>query len=612
MSTPLMPSTTPTSPMRGPYWLGALGALALGLVLGAIDVGGHVDPSEWVHDPVLATRGFVRFIMAYGLLSLVCSTVLRWRALVSIAIATCTVLQCLAAYYHVSPQVRMVPGLLVLVSSAVAGAIAARAGLALVGRETPRRGLVAAVLGLTALVSSLAWLMRIESAPVLGAIPLPTTQVERQRPPASGPNVVLLTLDTLRADRLGVYGYTRVTTPNFDALARGGVVFTRAVSQAPLTPPSHASIFTGVYPTLHGIRAFSGHDHLREGRTTLAEVLRSAGYATGAIVAAAPLAPGTGLERGFDSYEFALPPDNYPFVGCRGALIAKVLKRLQLVPDRSAYWNGETQTNRALKWIRTRGSQPFFLWVHYFDAHDPYAPPRRHRRLAAHPGASLTEMLDRSYLYDSEVAYLDEQVGRLIDDLRQRGVLDDTIVVAISDHGEGLGEHNFVGHGYRLFQEQIRPVFLMRYPRQIPPDRTVTAQVRSIDLMPTLLDLLQIAPPPGMQGTSLLGTIAAPERHAAIALSETFFAPRQRLVAASDGRYKLIASLDIPGDQLFDLDEDPAETRNLVSSRPEVVARLRTAVDAYLKDDTDRSTDDGSRPVDPAIRERLRVLGYAN
>lgn len=590
----------------------AAGAVVLGMLLGALDAGRHVNLAECAADPRLALRALMRVILAYTLLLIAASVVLRWRTLVSLSVGGFTLLQALAWYYQTNPDVQPGPALIVLATSAIAAAAAVYVVSVLLGRQAPRWRVVVAASSFIAVASAAAWFYP-ENRAAAVAISEPSrspTAANTAAVPQSA-NVLLLTFDTLRPDHLGAYGYERVRTPHLDALAAEGGVFTRAISQAPLTPASHASIFTGLYPTRHTVRGFAEYNRLPPGPSTLAEILHRAGYVTGAIVAAAPLAPGTGLDRGFDSYDFALPPNRYPFFGFRDSLLAKVLKRAQLVPDRWAYRNAKEQTDRALDWLERHQTEPFFLWVHYFDAHDPYAPPLHYLLTAAHPGASPADMLRRSYLYDSEVAYLDEHVGRLVDYLRQRGRLDNVIVAGISDHGEGLGEHNYVGHSHRLFDEQIRCAFFIRYPARIQPGSRVTSQVRSTDVMPTLLDLLRLNVPDGLQGSSLLPLLAAaePQPHR-LSFSETFNDPKRRLVSASDGRYKLIVSLDGEEPWLSDLQDDPLETRNYAARQQQVTAELRQALNEYIAEGAVTKNSGGA--LDPAVRERLRALGYVN
>jgi len=288
-----------------------------------------------------------------------------------------------------------------------------------------------------------------------------------------------------------------------------------------------------------------------------------------------------------------------------------VLKRLQIVPDRTFYRDAQEQTDRALAWFDAHRGGPFFLWLHYFDVHDPYAPPFRHLHPASHPETSVVELLTRSYQYDSELAFLDEQIGRLVDGLHERDALKKTIIVGISDHGEGLGEHNYFGHSDRLFNEQLHAVFFLRAPGRNLAGRRIAEQVRGIDLMPTLLDLLALPTPDGTQGTSLLPLIAGTELPAPLlALSESFIRPSRRLMSASDGRYKLIVSLDRGNEWLFNVVADPAETKNVVNDLPQIATTLRNAIETYVAE-APSQLEEGV-VLDPAVREQLRALGYMN
>ena len=586
--------------------------LVLGLILGALDSGLHVDVREWLAHPLPAVRGLTGVMGVYALALLLLSSVFRWPTLRNLTVVGFTLVQGLGWYYHQHPQMRLAQALGVLALSVLAAAGTARIFSWLLGGEVPRGRIGAPCMILIGIVGCAQCLGTVTQHAVDRVqTPITPATPESVRSRSGLPSVLVLTFDTLRPDHLGAYGYFRATTPNLDALSAEGVLFEHAQVQAPLTPVSHASIFTSRYPARHGIRGFSRYAEVLRARPTLAELLRESGYRTGAIVAAGPLAPGSGLETGFDTYDFTLAPDHYPFYGSRDTLLAKVLMRLQLVRDRWAYRGAREQTDRALMWLDSRDQRPFFLWVHYFDAHDPYAPPRRYLRLAAHPGASPLDRLRRSYLYDSEVMYLDHEVGRLVEGVRARGLLADTVIVGISDHGEGLGEHDYVGHSYRLFDEQLRGVFFLRFPALIPPGRRVVSQVRSVDVMPTLLDLLQLPVPQGAQGASLLPFIrGSHSERDLLSISETLEDPRGRLVSASDGRYKLIVSLNGRGEWLFDLKQDPLERREISSGHSDVVARLRKELIGYLREGTE--VRNGDVPLDPAVRLNLRSLGYLN
>jgi arylsulfatase A-like enzyme len=233
-------------------------------------------------------------------------------------------------------------------------------------------------------------------------------------------NLVLVTIDTLRADRLGCYGYTKIETPNLDALAARGVLFENAVASAPLTPPSHASMFTGQYPYLHGVRNTGGFV-LQSSSTTLAEILQEQGWDTAAFVGASVLKKLFGFHQGFTVYDDQMPrPD--------------ASRQSREYPERPA---GEV-VNRALRWLEAQSGKPFFLWVHVFDPHLPYEPPGEFRqKYSGRP-------------YDGEVAYVDHELGRLFEAVRKKAPAEATLWAVLSDHGESLGEHGEFTHGIFL------------------------------------------------------------------------------------------------------------------------------------------------------------------
>ncbi len=284
-------------------------------------------------------------------------------------------------------------------------------------------------------------------------------------------NLVVVTLDTTRADRLGAYGARLVTTPNFDWLARTGVVFDQAMTSAPLTLPSHCSLFTGLLPPRHGVRENAGFE-LGPARAVLAEVLRGRGYRTGAFVASYVLRRQTGLARGFDVYADT------------SAVEARTGKRTLRLP-------ADVVTAEALEWL-DHGRAPFFAWLHFYDAHAPYQPPEPYR--CAYPGRP----------YDASVAFMDAQVGRLIDWLRRRALLDRTVVVVVADHGESLGEHGEFTHARRLYESVLHVPFILRAPLAGLAGLRVRPVVRTVDMLPTVLALLHAPPPAGIDGVSLL------------------------------------------------------------------------------------------------------------
>ena len=446
--------------------------------------------------------------------------------------------------------------------------------------------------------------------------PEPWPQTPEAVPGRQGkPNVLLITLDTVRPDHLGAYHYNKILTPNLDKLAAEGVLFLRGISQAPVTPVSHASILTGVYPPKHRLRNFEHNNQLSTKNPLLSEILRKNGYFTGAIIASTTLDPLFGLDRGFDVYNYVASSETYLFSGLGRSLLPTVMQLLGVVKDRTAYRSGIEQTNDALLWLDKYKDVPFFLWLHYFDAHDPYFPSTVSRKSKRHPGRNSKELSGRGFDYDCEIIGLDDQIGHLTDRLREDKILDDTIIAVISDHGEGLGEHNYIGHTKRIYEEQLRLVLFLRYPERIRAGQIVSAQVRSIDLAPTILDLLGIQIPQDLDGLSLLPLMnSGGNSKNRVAFSETFAPDEQalHLVAVNDGRYKLIRSLG-GSNWLYDIEKDPGEHRNIAKERPAEVTRLGALLDIYLsKGEQAKDGDTGSVMLDEEIREKLQALGYIN
>jgi arylsulfatase A-like enzyme/Tfp pilus assembly protein PilF len=395
--------------------------------------------------------------------------------------------------------------------------------------------------------------------------------------PARGlDRVLLVTVDTLRADALGCYGSQRVATPHVDSLAARGVRFEEVVAPAPLTLPSHASLLTALDPPGHGLRDNSGFV-LPPAANTLAEVLASKGWDNGAFVAALPLDSRFGLDQGFAVYD-----DAFEQADAGPADTA--------TPQRS----GRAVTDAALAWLRERGGRPWFAWVHYFDPHFPYQPPPHLReRYAATP-------------YAGEVAAVDEQVGRLLAFLEQSGQKERTLVVLTADHGESLGEHRELSHGIFAYESTLRiPLLFAPFP-----PRTVRGRVRLVDVAPTILDLLGLGFPTDVDGRSLRARLAGapapaeppPAYFEALAMYLNLgWAP---LRGYYSGRHKYV---DLPEPELYDLAADPAEARNLCAAGAEP---CRTWAQRFLAHAGPFRPPAPSEPVDAETRAQLAALGY--
>jgi choline-sulfatase len=392
---------------------------------------------------------------------------------------------------------------------------------------------------------------------------------------ASRPNLLLVTLDTTRADHLGAWGDTEARTPNLDALARRGLRFVRCDTAAPVTLPSHATILTGLYPPRHGVRD-NGTFRLDAGVETVAERLAAAGYQTAAVVSAVVLARRHGLDQGFGSYD-----DDLGSGYTQGTEVA----------ERTA----DATTDVALARLAAL-RPPFFLWVHYYDPHEEYRPPTRFTGIGSGPHR----------LYDGEIAFVDEQLGRLLAKLP-----DPTVVVVVGDHGEMLGEHGEASHGL-LLNAGVRRVPLILAGPGVPAGTTSECLVRTADVAPTLERLAGVDPPAGLDGESLL-PVPAGSSCQRISYTESFlpfFAYRwYPLRSLSDGR---VFYLQAPHPALYRLDTDPGEDRDLAAGSPELVALWRGRLQRELAraGESLEPRLEAGEPLDPEQARQLASLGY--
>jgi arylsulfatase A-like enzyme len=416
--------------------------------------------------------------------------------------------------------------------------------------------------------------------------------------PHPDPNLLLITVDTLRADHLGCYGYRRKTSPRIDALARQGARFETAITAAPVTLTSHASILTSTYPTAHGL--LGNQRYLIDGErlTTLAEILQPRGWRTGAFVSASILSHRFGLADGFDIYE-----DSF-----------------DLEADRAERRGAET-VDLALAWLRRAKGGPFFLWLHLFDPHGVYDPPEPYRSMFLPQRAKPAERPPKRALYDGEIRYADTQIGRVLDQLDASGMAPRTLVVLTSDHGQGLGQHGIAGHIRSLYDEVARVPLIVRLPGKVPAGRVVQRQVRTIDILPTALELIGLAPPDGIHGRSLVPLLegrdrAEPEEGAY--MQTWVYALEQRIRGGETGlyhprglrtsRWKLIDDRIRGKSQLYDLRSDPRELRDLADSEPQVVSELEERLARF----GGAAESLAPEPMTESERAKLRALGYVN
>ncbi len=408
-------------------------------------------------------------------------------------------------------------------------------------------------------------------------------------------NVLLVTFDTTRADHLGCYGNARIHTPTVDGLAAQGVLFEHAYSPIPITLPSHSSLMTGKVPFAHGVRD-NGLFRLGEEQTTLAEVLRAAGYRTAAAVGAFPLLGEMGIDQGFELYDDHLTTAYEDLYGER--VFPK--ERLFFDERRAARVN-----EAVLPWLEEHHAEPFFLWVHYFDPHLPHEPPEPFDQLYAHE------------LYDGEIAYADESLGTLLGHLRRLGAYDDTLVVFASDHGEGRGEHQESTHSMLVYDSTLHVPLILKPPAALAgvrPGQRVTTRVGTVDVLPTVLDLLGVAALEDLQGRSLRplledappGEEASRRRLYAETLSPRLSRGWGEQRALLLGDYKYIHG---PRRELYDLAGDPREIDNLVDLRPDLARGMQRELADYLAEHQVADLD-GSVDVDAETARRLQALGY--
>jgi tetratricopeptide (TPR) repeat protein len=390
-----------------------------------------------------------------------------------------------------------------------------------------------------------------------------------------GTPIILISVDTLRSDRLPAYGYGGVETPAIDRLRRDGILFERAYTHVPLTLPSHVSLLTGLLPPTHGVRDNLGYTVNTAKGPLLQQTLKAAGYTTGAGVSAFVLRRATGLDAGFDFYEDGI--ELRPDPGSPGI--------------QSVQRPGGKTLDVVRPWLRTVVDQPFFLFFHIFEPHTPYEPPAEYA--ARYESA-----------YDGEVAAADAVVGDLLDELRRLGVYDEALIVFLSDHGEGLGDHGEDEHGVFLYRSTLQVPLILKLPEEERAGDSVGDPVQLIDVYPTLVSALDLPLGDHLQGTPLLAP-QRPEPSDKPIYAETLY-PRLHfgwsdLAALIVGRYHFI---DAPEPELYDLLQDPDEVDNLLGSEPELEAELQTALRAY-----DRQLE-APAATDPEIRRRLQALGY--
>ena len=477
-------------------------------------------------------------------------------------------------------------------------------------------------------------------------------QVKQQRP-----NILMIVMDSVRAANVSCYGYARPTTPSLDALAAAGTRFDQAVSTGCWTLPVHASLFTGLYQSAHGVHISS--DALAPDVPTLAEILRDEGYATGCLSNNPYISPATGLARGFDLAEELWRGTHRRIRRSRLSRLARWLDarggwarplsgglaQLRTWRSRLRRWRNERDGGAALTNSRAQGwieqqraaGKPFFLFINYMECHEPYQPPSPFRQKflprncsrwhvaavsqqkrvdAESNGKSSHDELEiLRGLYDGAVNYLDSKIGELTSFLKARGLLDDTAVIVTSDHGDSLGEHGQIGHRLELYEPLVRVPLVIRYPGRLAAGVTHTDPVELRDLFPTALELAgadchEPADDTGYRAVSLLHpqsaddrpwTFAenkAPQSHGGV-VARMIRSRRQKLIWRSDGRH-----------ELYDLERDPGEVQNMIEQEPELACDLEGELQRWQDALTGEAVGAGVAEYGEHVLSRLRDLGY--
>ncbi len=425
------------------------------------------------------------------------------------------------------------------------------------------------------------------------------------------PNILLISLDTVRADHLGCYGYDRHTTPALDALSKQGVLFKKHIASSSWTLPSHATLFTGLYPPTHRAETL---DHMMAPKLpTMAQLIDSLGYKTAAFVSSGYLGPAFGLHRGFNRFYS----------------LKDVLNK-----------GTETITDKGLEWLKEVGvkeketSKPFFLFLHYLDAHTPYDPPEPFRDFyydenwktegnAGDESVAYAELKEKTpqfkikranrmkAFYDGEIARIDRGVEQIIDFLKERDVFQNTLMIITSDHGEEFIDHGSFDHGQTLYSEQIDVPLLVIWPDEIEGGRIDGSLTRSVDILPTVLDLIDAPPYPVVHGRSLKKNMHGRNKEQARMAVADLKRKKFDMTSLSDGRYKYIVQSGEESDELlFDIQSDPAERNNVVEEKGDIVEEFRRAYDQWT--DEMKQWGHATRKSRLTLEEieQLQALGY--
>ena len=437
----------------------------------------------------------------------------------------------------------------------------------------------------------------------------PGVEEVRSRDPR--PDILLISLDTTRADHLSAYGYERKTSPALERLSEEGILFEAAYAPSATTGPSHATLFTSVSPISHGITK-NGRE-LDLGWKTLAEVLGQEGYQTAAVVSSYVLSARFGYDRGFASFDEDFSQAEVP----EGVTLWEGDE-----VEGKFYGRADDTARRALQWLEDRSEpqKPFFLFVHFFDAHDPYVIPEGYQPPFV-PGPE--ESLKRNrvvFMYDATLAYMDQEIGRLLDGLVRMGLDEDTLVVVTGDHGEGLMERGHWHHGVHIYEEGVRVPLIVRLPGRRSAGLRIPTPVSWLDLAPSLLALSGISSQEGFQGESLAEVMTgqgALDPTRSVWLYRRHYEGDEEVEAGQAvgeawglrrGRWKLIWAEEENRLELYDLETDPEEKVDLAMERPDQAATLKAELEVWLA--SQPRSRGGDVLLDAESRRKLKALGY--
>jgi len=398
-------------------------------------------------------------------------------------------------------------------------------------------------------------------------------------------NILVITCDTTRADALGAYGGAGNHTPNLDRLAREGVMFKNCMTHVPMTLPSHITLFTGRSPLAHQVRN-NGRYALPAAETTLAERLQPAGFKTYAVIASYVLLGRFGLNQGFDEYDDSLNSH-------------------EVMNSYNSEITADVVSGRFRAWLAKHKDERFFAWVHFYDPHEPYAPPKEYQ-----PGPG--EEKDRKRLYLGEIEFMDHHIGTILDELKAQGVSDKTLIMVVGDHGEAFGEHGENGHVFFCYEQNIKVPLIFHDESRLPKNAVIDDPVCLTDIMPTLLELFGLERGKELEGQSLVTYLrpkakSLPARpiylESMYGFEEMGWAPLQGIV---EGKMKYIS---LPRPELYDLGQDPKESVNLFEKRPDEARRLKEMLESYISAHTELSPG-AKRDVTSEDVRHLQSLGY--